>query len=257
MQFKLGKLPPVHDARTLTFGAYLTAALPNAPAAVGYGDKVPTWPMYDNDRYGDCTAAAAGHMIQSWTANVAHEVTPTEPSVLKFYEHFVGTPPPPDTGCSMLDVLNYWRKSGLGHHKISAFAALDLANHSQARAAVWLFGAVYIGVALPTFATEGDMLAVPWVVPHGGAVGKAAPNPKLGHCIPAVGYDEQHLYVVTWGELKSMSWGFYDAYAEEAYAVLSRDFLDAVGKAPAGFDLATLQTDLSKVANVPADAFHA
>jgi len=120
----------------------------------------------------------------------------------------------------------------------------------QAKDAVYLFGSLYIGVALPDFAVEGDMLKVPWVLPHGGAVGKAAPNPANGHCIPAVGYDARNLYVITWGEVKPMSWPFYEAYADEAYAVLSRDFIKAIdGKSggDGGFDLPALEKDLLNI----------
>ena len=94
---------------------------------------------------------------------------------------------------------------------------------------------------------RGDMLSVPWVVPPRGPVGDAAPNPNNGHCIPAVAYDARNLYVVTWGALKSMSWQFYRVYAEEAYAVLSKDFVERSGRTIAGFDLATLEEDLAKI----------
>ena len=33
---------------------------------------------------------------------------------------------------------------------------------------------------------------------------------------------------MTWGALKSMSWQFYRVYAEEAYAVLSKDFVERI-----------------------------
>lgn len=49
MQYKLGKNPPVHDERTLLFGAFLAPALPAPPPSVEYGEKVRVWPMYDND----------------------------------------------------------------------------------------------------------------------------------------------------------------------------------------------------------------
>jgi hypothetical protein len=62
-----------------------------------------------------------------------------------------------------------------------------------------------------------------------------------------VGYDADQLWIVTWGELKSMSWDFYHAYADEAYAVLSRDFIDKSGMAPAGLDLQTLKADLAEL----------
>ncbi len=245
MALKLGKHPPVIDARTLRFGDYLTTELPTPPGAEDYGEKVSVWPMYLNDKYGDCTCAAAGHMIQNWTANAAGLLTPPESSVLTFYEHFVT--PGPEAGCNMLQVLKYWRSHGLDRHKVLAFAALGLKNPAEARAAAYLFGSVYIGVALPDFAVEGEMLEVPWVVPAGGAVGSAAPNPQNGHCIPAVGYDQSNLSVVTWGAVKEMSWEFYEAYADEAFAVLSEDFIGANEENIAGFDLAKLKEDLTKL----------
>jgi len=242
--YKLGKHPPVVDQRTLRFGKYLTPALPSPPASVNYGAKVSTWPMYANDKYGDCTCAAAGHMIQNWTANANGEVTPPTGAVVKFYEHFVGDPPPPDAGCNMLQVLNYWRKAGLARHNINAYAAIKLKNQAEAMSALYLFGSVYIGVELPDFAVESDMLAVPWVVPPGGPEGNAAPNPNNGHCIPAVAYDENNLTVITWGEPKTMSWDFYNAYTDEAFAVLSQDFIEKSGTDLGGFDLAALEADL-------------
>jgi hypothetical protein len=243
--YRLGKKPPVVDKRTLRFGKYLT--LPTPPPSVTYYEKVASWPMYYNNKYGDCTCAAAAHMIQNWTANAANPTRPPASSVLKFYEHFVGSPPPPDAGCDMLSVLKYWRNSGLDEHKVTAFTSLEMKNQSQAKSAVYLVGSIYIGVALPDFAVQGDMLSVPWVVPPGGPVGDAAPNPNNGHCIPAVGYDADQLWIVTWGEVKSMSWDFYNAYADEAFAVVSQDFVGKSGRSPAGFDLKALEADLARL----------
>jgi hypothetical protein len=44
-----------------------------------------------------------------------------------------------------------------------------------------------------------------------------------------------------------MSWGFYQAYADESFAVISRDFIEANGLNPAGFNLAALESDLKQV----------
>jgi hypothetical protein len=41
-----------------------------------------------------------------------------------------------------------------------------------------------------------------------------------------------------------MSWEFYEAYADEAFAVLSLDFIEKSGTDLDGFDLAALETDL-------------
>ena len=55
------------------------------------------------------------------------------------------------------------------------------------------------------------------------------------------------MWIVTWGALKSMGWDFYDAYADESYAVLSADFIGTSGESPEGFDLAALRRDLAQL----------
>lgn len=249
-QFKLGKHPPKIDARTLRFGTYATPKLPAPPATRTWAKPITSWGMMKNDNYGDCTCAAAGHMIMDWTANAR---TPHKPvvvpdqKILDFYNHFANGNA--DAGANMLDVLVYWRKHGLTSHKIEAFVSLEPRNHVEAMDAVNLFGAAYIGVALPDSVVPPgkDPLTIPWVVPPQGPVGNAAPNPNNGHCIPAVGYDARNLYIVTWGQLKAMSWPFYDAYADEAFAVLSPDWFGPKAKAPVGFDEATLKQDLAVI----------
>jgi hypothetical protein len=248
LSVKLGKHPPKFDDRTLQFGAYLTKGLPSPPASADYSKAVAEWPMMGNDKYGDCTCAAAGHMIEEWTANTGTEETLPDAKILAAYKHFAGSNA--DAGASMLDVLKYWRKTGIGGDRILAFAQLQPRSMIQARDAINIFANCYIGVALPNFAVAPgtDFLKTPWVVPPKGPVGNAAPNPNNGHCIPAVGYDERNLYVVTWGALKMMSWEFYQAYMDEAFAVLSNDWIEKkVGKTPNGFNLAGLKRDLAEV----------
>jgi len=242
---KLGKHPPEIDQRTLMFGKYLLPSLPPNPPAADYSKAVSKWGMMGNDQYGDCTCAAAGHMVLEWTANNGKALVISDSDILKAYNHFAHGNA--DAGANMLQVLRYWRKTGIGGDKISAFAALAARNLEQVKSSVELFGSCYIGVALPDFAVPatGDFLSIPWVLPASGPVGDAAPNPSNGHCIPAVGYDASNLYIVTWGAVKSMSWGFYQAYMDEAYAVLSADWLGSGAAAPNGFDLAALKKDLS------------
>lgn len=254
-KYKLGKNRPEIDSRTLRFGAYITKALAPPPPSVDYTKPVAQWPMMGNDNYGDCTCAAAGHMIEEWTANTSTVEILPDATILKAYNHFAHGVA--DAGASMLSVLKYWRKTGIGPDKITAFAQLEPQNDTQAQDAINLFGNVYIGLALPNFAVppDTDFLTIPWEVPPGGAVGNAAPNPQNGHCVPAVAYDQRQLYVVTWGALKTMSWQFYDAYADEAFAVLSPDWINKkVGTSPSGFDMTALQQDLTTVTTAQAVA---
>jgi len=245
---KLGKLPPRFDPRTLRLGAYLERDLAPPPTSVDYAAAVRSWPMMGNDRYGDCTCAAAGHMIEEWTANTGKAKTPSETTILAVYDHFSGGDP--DRGVAMLDVLKFWRATGIGGDRIHAFAQLEPANVSEAMDATYLFGNCYVGLALPDFAVApgSDFLATPWSVPPQGPTGAAAPNPANGHCVPLVAYDPRNVWVVTWGALKPMTWQFYRAYMDEAYAVLSSDWINAkLGRSPSGLNLAGLEKDLAAV----------
>ena len=68
-QVRLGKLPVRTDSRTLALPRYVDRAkLPPPPPAIDLAAAVTEWPMYANDRIGDCTTAAAAHMIEAWTA---------------------------------------------------------------------------------------------------------------------------------------------------------------------------------------------
>lgn len=247
-QYKLGKQSPKRDPRTFQLGSYLKPAITAPPATQDWTTKVKApWEMMGNDTYGDCTCAAAGHMVMTWTANQSKEVVVPTPDIIKFYDHFSGGNP--DAGANMLDVLNYWRRRGLDSHKITAFMALQPRSHVEAQDAINLFGACYIGVALPDFAVPAgvDFLTIPWQVPPQGPVGNAAPDPNNGHCIPAFAYDQHNLYVVTWGAVKSMSWEFYDAYMDEAYAVLSPDWATPEELAPNGLNAQALLSDLQSI----------
>jgi hypothetical protein len=250
-QYCLGKTPAIFDSRTLRFGTYLTRGLRAPPDTVNWGKNVKSWPMYRNNELGDCTCAAAAHMVQNWSAAAGREKKPTTNQVMKFYGHF--GKPGRHTHYPMLTVLKYWRSTGLANDKIRAFAQLEPHNVTEVKDAVSIFGGCYIGIILPKFVTaalEHGKLP-PWVVPPHGPHRDAAPDPKGHHCISAVAYDSRKLYVVTWGQVKPMSWQFYRAYCDEAYAILSDDFLSKK-KTPNGFDMAQLKKDLAAIGTVQA-----
>jgi hypothetical protein len=55
-----------------------------------------------------------------------------------------------------------------------------------------------------------------------------------------------NLIVVTWGKTQIVTPQFLSTYVDEAWAVVSPEFLVA-GKSPDGFDLPTLLEDLSAI----------
>ena len=243
---KLGKQPAVHDPRTLQLANYLLpAVLPPPPAQANWAQKVSSWPMMANNTIGDCTIAAAGHCIEEWTTDAGSPVIVPDATIIAVYSAVSGYNPVTgqhDVGATEIKVLNYWRQNGIGGHEIQAYVALEPGNLDHVRDSVFIFGNCYIGLALPKSAQTQTI----WSVPPGGPTGQAAPGSWGGHAVPVVAYDSGGLTVVTWGALKRMTWGFWSAYCDEAYALLSNDFLTA-GKTPAGIDLAALQQDLKEV----------
>src|SRR5262249_52368377 len=125
-----------------------------------------------------------------------------------------------EEGAVELDVLKYWRKTGIGGHAIGAFARVSSVDLQLLRAGAWLFGGLYLGLALPATAQAQDTWD--WT---GSLTGPAAPGSWGGHAVDVVGYDDEALTIVTWGSLKQMTWSFFARYCDEAYSILSNDFL--------------------------------
>jgi hypothetical protein len=241
---KLGKLPVRMDVRTLRLRKYLDQTkLPVPPESLDLTERVTSWPMYANDRIGDCTTAAAGHMIEAWTAAaVGQAIEISEQSVLTAFDAVkVVDPFSGEEGAIELDVLRYWRKTGIGRHKIGAFAAVPIHDPLLVRTGAWLFGGLYIGLSLPATAQAQDVWD--WT---GSLSGDAKPGTWGGHAVDVVRYDAGSLTVVTWGRLQEMTWSFWDRYCDEAYCIVTNDFLRE-GVSPDGFDLATLKADLELI----------
>ena len=245
-KLKLGRLPAKHDLRTLTLSKYLPDTLPEPHLRVNWGAKLSNLGMMQNDALGICTIAAAGHMIQAWTANVGNQVVLPDSEIIRGYMGACGYDPKDpntDRGGIELDVLNYWRKVGVGGRKIFAFAKVNWMNRKYLKLAIDLFGGVYTGIALPITAQGQEVWSVPAYGPHG----QGAPGTWGGHAVPLVDYGPGGVTCITWGQKKTMSWKFVETYFEEAYAVLSTDWVDGTRTAPSGFAFDELQKDLAAI----------
>jgi hypothetical protein len=249
---KLGKRPPRLDARTLRLAKYVRA-LPPPPPAVDWTPDAGPWGMMLNDRIGDCTIAGAAHLIQLWTGNAnPPAVIIPDLQVLAAYEQVGGynpQDPSTDQGCVELDVLNFWRQQGIGGHRPVAYVSVNPKNISEVQLAIAWFGGVYAGVALPLSAQEQAVWDVTPSSPgDAGSLG--------GHAIPLVSYGpdcgngQPGPRCVTWAALKGMTWNWWTTYADEAYALVAPDWIEAAGGAPSGFDLATLLADLQQIREI-------
>lgn len=233
---RLGKHPKKLDRRNLQMARYIPR-LVRPPPAVDHASEMPSnIGMMGNDDWGDCTVAAAGHMVQSWSVYASGKATTIdEDTIISTYLQLS----PRDEGAYMLDVLNYWRKNGVGGDKIEAFVEVAAGDLNQAKLAIHHFGSLYIGLSLPD-----ENLYGPWLTPTGKA------NPYNGHAVCLIAYnDKKRIFkVCTWGEIWDMSYDWYQRYCEESYACLNDiSLLKSTGKSPEGFDWDSLQRDLSHI----------
>jgi hypothetical protein len=118
---------------------YATFPLP-VPAVYGKSDKLTDLGMMLNDRLGDCTCAAIGHLIQAWTSEAGKGVILSDAVILKLYEKACGFDPErPDTdqGGIERDALDYWMKNPVEGHVLSAYVAIDWIDPQEIKEAVY------------------------------------------------------------------------------------------------------------------------
>jgi hypothetical protein len=247
-KLKLGKGVARHDPRALLMASYVAPSLPSPPPSMDLTTKVNAWGMMENDQIGDCTCAAAGHLLMEWTVNAGKKmVTPSDKQIVAAYSAITGYNPTTganDNGAVEVDVLNYWRQTGIAGHKIGAYVSLEPSNHNHIMDAVYIFQGCYIGMQLPISAQAQVQNHQPWSVPPGGQTGDGKPGSWGGHAVPVVAYDARGVTVVTWGALQMMTWSFWEVYCDEAYAILSKDYLTGKKTTPQGFSVAQLNADL-------------
>jgi hypothetical protein len=252
-KFKFGKNAPIIDDRTLKFKKY-AKTLPPVPEAADFMSKVPSWPMYANDTLGDCVAAAPGHQIEGWTYSAGKGSIPTLADVIKFYEISGYNPSDPSTdqGWSILPMLKNFRSTGIGGDKIVAFVQLETGNWHELTQSVVLFGSAVIGLNLPDAVVPDspdapDWTTIPWIwTPD------MQPDPNNGHCVPIMAYKPNAeggfiARFVSWAASMVMNRAFYENGTDEAWAVVTADFIEQDQQAPSGFNIAQLLSDLSLV----------
>jgi hypothetical protein len=258
--FKDGRRPPhpEHTHPRVKFAQIRggAATLPPHPSLVDYVTKVATWPMYKNDAYGDCVWAAAAHVIEAATTYGPGEtVMVTDADVIKAYSAVTGfdpDDPSTDQGTVIQDALSYWRKTGIGGHKILAYAEVDISKPDEVAEALYLFGHLELGINFPGSAMDQFDAGQPWdVVPGAQIEGGHAVNLGQTRDVPdrtpfsprqlLTGKNARGNYeIITWGRVQEMTPAFWDKYVEEAWIVITPEWEQATGGSPAGIDKAKL-----------------
>jgi hypothetical protein len=237
---------------------------------------LPSAPPLGPEAYQSCVPAAMADLAQAWNAIEGKEApAPTLDKVLHIYERVSPfridpVPPPPwaapvigpnsqrreehnDFGTSLLGALRTWVKpDGPLRDLLPAadgFLEIEPQNTQQMREAIWRFGGLIAGIALPQFVIKPDVdeLEDTWYVPGYGPIGDATPGSFTSHCVAIIGYTPQYFLCRVNGVVTRISNLFAgrSGYFEECYTLLRPHNLDRYPRLRSDFekDLAKRQTD--------------
>ena len=213
----------------------------------------PNWGTKLNDVEGDCTIAAFYNAMQSWSVRGrGQEIIQPDSKVQQAYEESCNFNPnaplqngvnPTDNGGVEQDVLAYGLNRGFpiiqgpnGRSKLIAFVEVDPRNHTDVMRVINNCGGIYIGTNIPNYLVDGPIPML-WATNPSGDNGSAG-----GHAVWVPKYDADQLGFVSWGSgAYAMTWDFWDAQVDEAYALCHPFWLAAGGQTPLGMTEAQLE----------------
>jgi hypothetical protein len=243
LHWKLGRKPQQRFFADIAVKArpYIKAALPHTPRTWAWGKDV-TFGMFLNDRYGDCTCAALGHMEQVHSARAGHAEHPVDADIFELY-HQTGVDEHlgDDDGRIMERVLAYMKRNGIrqtagdsnnpagSYEKIIGYAAVNPLDLEEVAAAGYLFGGLYAGLALPKSAIMQTNVRK-WSC----TTTDNAPGSWGGHAVWVTAVNSIGPVCATWAMRVQMSWCWWKRYVDELFVVVSDDWtLNTT--APSGF----------------------
>jgi hypothetical protein len=251
MNLRYGKKPADTAAFVagLKFGAMTDSELPEPPLLIGRAGLIADWGVLGNDICGDCAWAAACHRVMQWHA-IAGQPVPqfTADDAIDDYAAATGYEEGDDStdqGTSMIEAVAYQKTIGIRdakatRHKVEGSMFLRPGDVDEVAKALYYFGALDIGVQLPSTAMDQFTNAQPW----GVSVGTGAE----GHCITVIARNSSGNFVcVTWGRIQAVTPNFMVKYMDEGFAYYSEDMLRSDQLSPRGIDKAGLLAALGKL----------
>lgn len=242
---KLGRKSPVFPSAIKSLATYFKTAFPAPPSTYpvikfGYSmlgngpDPHVTVEGPNFEGVGNCTICAMIHLRRAneLETDTAKNDLPTANQAVT--EYFVETGGQ-DTGLVVSDVLKKWYSPGTFNNQNKGYASFPVNDVNMLKIVITNFGGAYLGVNLPAPAETQTENGQPWALTNT----PQDQNILGGHAIPAIAYDLQYVYVVTWGLIQAVTWEWLANYLEEAWAVITTE--------DARVDLVALQADLANV----------
>jgi hypothetical protein len=224
---KLGRRSP-KNAPALKFSAIYKGTIPSHPAQADYLN-LGQWAMLGNDTYGDCVAVTWANERRLLTYQNRKEYYPNLDQVFTFYRTQNPDFPRQDEGMDIQTALEtLLHDGGPDGVKCLAFAKVDHNDLDEVKAALAIFGCVWIGINVQSDQFDANQ---PWDYVQG------SPDDG-GHSIIGGGYDSDmtagDVTFVTWAQETSFTDSFWKHKVEECWVVIwpehltSQPFLEGV-----------------------------
>lgn len=247
MRGVLGRVPSRHDPRTFRLANYLADGQYAAPPPARDWISKTRFSWFENSSLGTCTCAALCHMLQAHATQQGVAMTISDADVLAMYSAiggYVVGHPETDRGAQMIDALRYLKSTGIAGHKVGAYVRVDTHNLVEVRAAINLFGGLYVGANMPNRVTS----QVVWdLVPVDERDTRDDPGSMGGHAFTLLKYDRLHYGLATWATTYAAANAWVDMYVDEAWAIIEQTWVADGKLAPNGFDVDRLQSDLARL----------
>jgi hypothetical protein len=256
MAYRYGRRPP-KNAPALRFSSFLRAEAPAHPPAADYLKPLPGWQLLGNDVAGDCNAVTWANMRRLVTATLATEYYPTQAQVWQFYQtqnpgfdptgtkDTDGPGSSHDQGMDVQTGLEYLHGTGGPDGvKAVAFAKVDHTNMDEVKAALAIFGCLWLGVQVLVANQEEFKEGKPWT---------DVPGSKIdgGHAILGGGYGAD-IKFITWATETEFGKSFWTgvvqgtSLVEESWAVIWPEHL-GTKSFEEGVDQAQLAVDYQAI----------
>jgi hypothetical protein len=243
------------DLRTIKLKAYLHEKTGTIipPSNIDWDIRSKdAYQMWKNDVCGDCTVAAMYNMFSGSAADTKKVFTATDEMVISDYSAISGYNPNTgenDNGANPEDVLKYFsKKPEEDPSRIIAWGKVDNSNVAEIQKALFLFGGIYTGWALPLTAQDevGDI----WDESPLGTTGRV-PGSWGGHMTITRHIESDWnngIYTITWGKSQQVTRRFWDKYCFVTYFFITKNWISNISnKTLSGFDLDTLLKDINEL----------
>jgi hypothetical protein len=252
MSYKYGRRAP-KNAPALRLARFLQSAAPAHPASEDYLAKLSGWEMLGNDVAGDCNAVTWANLRRLITATLSTEYYPTQAQVWQFYQtqnpgfdpngtkDTNGPGSNDDQGMDVQTGLEYLHKAGGPDGvKAVAFAKVDHTNMAEVKAALAIFGGLWLGIEVLEANQQQFAKGKAWTDVAGSPI-------DGGHAILGGGY-KTDVRFITWAQETRFATSFWKGVVQgtplvdEAWIVVWPEHLGTAGFEQ-GVDQAQLAAD--------------